>query len=158
MSDDKPADAAGDEPEKIPEEIEDKPTIAPFVGALAIVVLIVIGMFVVDALGGDDLTPQQLVSRAVIGQNDALQRQDYAAFRDFTCAAAQGDEASVMAAQRDSVEKNGERFVDDVADVRIDGDQATAAVTYGFDKSRDDKKTSDVSLVKEDGSWKSCEV
>ncbi|MCP9272049.1 Rv0361 family membrane protein [Mycolicibacterium arenosum] len=154
MSDDKPADASGDEPE----EIEDKPTIAPFVGALAIVVLVVIGMFVIDALGGDDLTPEQLVSRAVIGQNDALQRQNYAAFRDYTCAAAQGDEASVIAAQRDSVEKNGERYVDDVADVRIDGERATAAVTYSFDKSRDDKKTSDVSLVKEDGSWKSCEV
>lgn len=154
MSDEKPPAASGDEPE----EIQDKPTIAPFVGALVIVVLVVIGIFVVDSLGGDDLTPEQLVSRAVIGQNDALQREDYAAFRNFTCSAAQQDEATVIAAQKESVEKHGDRFVDDIADVRIDGEQATASVTYSFEKTRDDKKMSDVPLVGEDGAWKVCEV
>ena len=154
MSDpDKPSEASGDEPEDI-----DKPTIAPFVGALAIVVLVVIGILLIDGSGGDDLTPEQLVSRAVIGQNDALQRKDYAAFRDFTCAAAQGDETAVLAAQKESVDKSGERYVDDVADVRIDGERATAAVTYSFDKSRDDKKTSDVPLIGEGGAWKVCDV
>lgn len=139
-----------------PEETTDKPTIAPFVGALVIVVLVVIGIFAIDSLGGDELTPEQTVSRAVIGQNDALQREDYSAFRTYTCAAAQGDEAGVIADQKDSKEKNGDRYVDDVDDVRIDGDRATAAVTYSFGNARDDKTTSDVPLVNEDGSWKVC--
>ena len=152
MSDRKPPGESGDEPE----EIQDKPTIAPFVGALAVVVLVVIGIFVADNLGGDDLTPEQLVSRSVIGQNDALQRQDYAAFRTFTCSAAQADEASVIAAQKESADEHGDRFVDDVDDVRIDGEQATASVTYSFEKTRDDKDVSDVSLIGEDGTWKVC--
>ena len=35
--------------------------------------------------------------------------------------------------------KRGERFVDDVTDVVIDGDRATAKVTYHFDKAPDTK-------------------
>ena len=45
----------------------------------------------------------------------------------------------MLARQRDSVAKRGERFVDDVTDVEIDGDRATAKVTYHFDKAPDDK-------------------
>ena len=48
-------------------------------------------------------------------------------------------EADFLARQRDSVAKNGERYVDDVKDVRIDGDRATATVTYHFDKTADDE-------------------
>lgn len=134
----------------------DRPTIAPFVGAFVIVVLVLIGILVIDGLGGDELTPEQTISRAVVGQNDALQRQDYAAFRDFTCAAASGDEDGVIAAQKESVEKQGERYVEDVDNVRIAGTQATASVTYSFDKARDDKTTSDVTLVEEGGTWRVC--
>ena len=129
---------------------------APFIGALAIVTLVLIGILLIDGSGGDELTPEQLVSRAVIGQNDALQRQDYSAFRDFTCAAAQGDEDSVIAAQKESVKQDGERYVDDVDNVRIDGPRATAAVTYSFENARDDKSTADVTLVDEDGAWRVC--
>ena len=155
MSDSKkPADASGDEPE----DTRDKPTIAPFVAAFVIVALVVIGILVINQLSGSESTPEQLITRAVIGQNDALQREDYTTFREYTCAAAQGDEAGVIAAQKESVEKQGERFVDAVADVRVDGDRATAAVTYSFKDSRDDKATSDVPLVSEDGAWKVCEV
>lgn len=147
-----------DEAEKAdePEETRDKPTVAPLIGAFVIVVLVVIGIFLIDAFGGDELTPEQLVSRSVVGQNDALQREDFAAYGQYTCAAARGDETSVIAAQKESVEKNGDRYVDGVADVRVDGDRATASVTYSFENSRDDKKTSDVPLVNEDGGWKVC--
>ena len=40
--------------------------------------------------------------------------------------------------------------------MNIDGDRATAKVTYSFEKSRDTKTTSDVALVREDGAWKVC--
>ena len=141
-----------------PEDTRDKPTIAPFAGALAIVSLVVIGMVLFHGSGGGESTPEQLVSRAVIGQNDALQREDWAAYRNYTCRAALGDEAAFAAGQRESVEKNGDRYVDDVTDVRIDGDEGAASVTYSFEHARDDEKAAEVRLIGEDGTWKVCEV
>ncbi|MDT5067430.1 MAG: hypothetical protein QOK02_3585 [Mycobacterium sp.] len=142
------------EPEPEPEA--DRPTIAPFLGALAIVVLIVIGIAVANSFGGDGSTPEQDVSRAVVGQNDALQRQNYPAFRDFTCRAQQGSESDFLDRQRDSVAKNGERYVDGVREVRIDGDGAVAKVTYHFAKTPDATSGADLTLAREDGAWKVC--
>jgi hypothetical protein len=134
----------------------DRPTIAPFLGALAIIVLVVIGIFVVNAFSNPDPTPEQLVRAAVVGQNDALQRQDYTAFRKYTCRDAQGDEAKVLADQRNSADKNGERYVDAVDELRIDGDGATAKATYHFAKTPDVTSSSAVTLAREDGAWKVC--
>jgi hypothetical protein len=54
------------------------------------------------------------------------------------------------------VAKRGERFVDDVTDVAIDGDRATAKVTYHFDKAPDTKTGVEMTFVREDGAWKVC--
>jgi hypothetical protein len=143
------------EPEPQPEAEPDRPTIAPFLGALAIIVLVVIGIVVFNA-GGDDGPRPEDVGVAVVGQNDALQRVDYGDYRKYTCGAKQGKEADVAAAQRDSAAKNGQRYVDDVTAIKIDGDKATANVTYSFANARDTKTTSDVALVREDGAWKVC--
>ncbi|MGV0601927.1 lumazine-binding protein, partial [Mycolicibacterium pulveris] len=55
----------------------DRPTMAPFLAALGVVVLvaIVIGLF--SLLGGDEPSPEQQITRAAVGQNDALQRLSY---------------------------------------------------------------------------------
>jgi hypothetical protein len=143
------------EPEPDPGADPDRPTIAPFLGALAIIVLVVIGIVVFNAFGGDSSRPED-VGVAVVGQNDALQRVDYGDYRKYTCGAKQGTESDIVAAQRDSAAKNGQRYVDDVTAIKIDGDTATAKVTYSFDKSRDTKTTSDVALVSEGGAWKVC--
>ena len=66
------------------------------------------------------------------------------------------DEADILARQSDSVAKHGERFVDDVTDVAIDGDRATAKVTYHFDKAPDTKTGVETTFVREDGAWKVC--
>lgn len=139
-----------------PDPDPDRPTIAPFLGALAIIVLVVIGIVVFHALGDDGPTPEQDVNRAAVAQNDALQRANYADFVTFTCAAERGTEADVLARQRDSVAKKGERYVDGFADVRIDGDRATAAVTYHFDEAPDDSVRVDMTFVREGGAWKVC--
>ena len=142
--------------EPVPEHPPVRPTIAPFVGALVIVVLIVIGIVVANSFSGDGPTTEQDVSRAVVGQNDAMQRQSFSGFREFTCRAQQGTEADFLARQRDSVAKNGERYVDGVRNVRIDGDQAAADATYHFDKTPDTTSVTELAIVREDGTWKVC--
>ena len=52
--------------------------------------------------------------------------------------------------------KHGERFVDDVTEVAVDGDRATAKVTYHFDKAPDTKTGVETTFVREDGAWKVC--
>jgi len=129
---------------------------APFLGALAIIVVVVIAIGLFNFFGSEDIPEDQRVARAAVGQNDALQRQSYADFRTFTCRAQHEKEADILARQRDSVNKQGERFVDDVTDVAIDGDRATATVTYHFDKAPDTKTGVATTFVREDGTWKVC--
>lgn len=133
----------------------DRPTIAPFLGALAIIVIVLIGIVALNASSGGEARPEE-VGVAIVGQNDALQRLNYGDFRKYTCAAKQGTEADVLAGQRDSVAKHGQRFVDDVTAIRMDGDHASAVVTYHFDKTVDTTSGGDVELVREDGAWKAC--
>jgi hypothetical protein len=134
----------------------DRPTITPFLAALAIIVLVVIAIGLFNFFGDDELPADQQIARAAVGQNDALQRQDYTAFRSYTCRGSQASEADILAHQRDSVSKHGGRFVDDVTDVVIDGDRATATVTYHFDKAPDTKTGVATTFVREDGAWKVC--
>ena len=103
-------------------------------GALAIIVIVVIGVWLFNLSRGDGLSEDERVGRAAVGQNDALQRENFTDFRAYTCRAQQGSEADILARQRDSVAKRGARYVDDVTDVVIDGDSATAKVIYHFDK------------------------
>jgi hypothetical protein len=139
-----------------PDSAADRPTMGPFLGALTLIVLVVITIGLFNVFGSNDLPEDQQVGRAAVGQNDALQRGNYADFRTYTCREQHGVETDILARQRDSVEKRGERFVDDVTDVVIDGDRATAKVTYHFDKAPDTKTGVAMSFVREDGAWKVC--
>jgi hypothetical protein len=139
-----------------PQDDADRPTMAPFLGALAIIVLVVIAIWLFNVFGTDDVPADQQVGKAAVGQNDALQRQHYADFRAYTCRDQQGVEADVLARQRDSVAKRGERFVDDVTDIVINGDSATAKVTYHFGKAPDTKTGVAMTFTREDGAWKVC--
>ena len=129
---------------------------APFLGALAIFVLVVIAIALFNLFGDGDVPQDQQVGRAAVGQNAALQRQSYPDFRKYTCSAQYGNETEVLARQHDSVARRGERFVDNVTNVVIDGDHATATVTYHFDKAPDAKTGVEMTFVREDGAWKVC--
>lgn len=148
-----PEPNSASDPERTP---GDRPSAAPFLIALTIFVLVVIVIGLVNLLRDDEPPADQQVARAAVGQNDALQRQNFADFRDYTCPDLAGTEAEVLAAQRDSVARHGERFVDDVTDVAIDGDRATARVTYHFDKAPDDKKSVDMTFILDGDAWKVC--
>ena len=139
-----------------PEADSDRPTVAPFLGAFALFALVVLGVILFNVFGSGTTTPGDQVANAAVGQNDALQRQDYGEFRTFTCRAGQGSEADFLARQRDSVAKDGERYLDDVADISVDGGRASATVTYHFDKTAETKTPAEVSFVQEDGAWKVC--
>lgn len=138
------------------EDDDETATPWPFIAALAIFALVVIGVLAYTLTRGDGLSEEQRVGRAAVGQNDALQRLNYGDFRKFTCTAEQATEAAVIATQRDSAGKNGARFVDDVTDVKIDGDEATATVSYHFDKQPDSKRSSPLVFARQDGQWKVC--
>jgi len=129
---------------------------APFLGALAIIVIVVIAIALFHVFRSDGLSEDQRVGRAAVGQNDALQRLSFADFRAYTCRALQGTEADLLARQRNSAAKHGARFVDDVTNVVIDGDRATGTVTYHFDKAPDTKTALAMTFTREDGSWKVC--
>lgn len=134
----------------------DRPTMTPFLGALAIIVLVVIGIWVSSLFRGDGLSEDQRVGRAAVGQNDAMQRENFREFADYTCREQQGTEADFLARQRDSVAKNGARYVDDITGVRIDGDRATGTVVYHFEKTPDTKVDAATTFVREDGQWRVC--
>lgn len=128
----------------------------PMLAALTIIVVVVIGIWVVNAIEGDELTDEQLIGRAAVGQNDALQRENYPDFRTYTCRAQHGVEADIVARQRDSTAKRGARYIDGVTGVGIDGDRATATVTYHFGNAPDAKTPAGMTFVREDGAWKVC--
>jgi hypothetical protein len=134
----------------------DRPTATPFLIALVVIVLVVIGIWVANLFEGDDPTPEQLIGRAAAAQNDALQRENYADFTAYTCRAERGTGPEVLARQRNSSADQGARFIDGVSDVAVDGDRATATVTYHFDKAEDDKIQVPTTFVREDGAWKVC--
>ena len=52
--------------------------------------------------------------------------------------------------------QEGARYVDDVTGVAVDGDRATANVSYHFDKAPDTKTGVDTTFVREDGAWQVC--
>ena len=128
----------------------------PIFAALAIIVLVLLGIggITLANRGGD--RQEEAVVRAAIGQNDALQRLDYPAYRANTCLRLVGTEADVLDRQRDSVADKGARYVENVTKVAIEGDTATATVSYYFAKDRDDKVDTATTFVREDGTWRVC--
>jgi hypothetical protein len=129
---------------------------APFLAALVIIVLVVIGIGLVSFFNRGDDGEREAVVRAALAQNDALQRLDYPDFRASTCAQEAGSEAEVLARQRDSSASKGARYVDDVAGIAIDGQQAKATVVYYFAGDKDAKIENATTFVLQDGSWRVC--
>jgi hypothetical protein len=135
---------------------QDRPTAIPFLTALVIIVVVITAIFVIN-IGSGDSDPEQ-IGRAVVAQNDALQRQNYHDFVASTCAAQHGTEDKVLARQRDSAAARGERYVDGASNVVVDGDRATADVRYHFGENKETEESAEMSFVREDGAWTVCSV
>lgn len=141
-----------------PDQSNDGASAAPILIALGIVGFVLIAMVVFRMIGNDNVSDDNGIGRAVIAQNDALQREDYTAFRAYTCAPDQGTQAEVISGQQHSKAARGPRFVQDVTDVKVDGDRATATVVYYFEKAKDAHVTAPTTFVKADGGWKVCSI
>lgn len=128
----------------------------PILIALGVAAIVLIGFGISWLIRGDGMTEDTRVGRAAVGQNDALQRENYPDFRKYTCAAQQATEADVLARQQQSKSANGARYVDDVTGVKIDGDRATATVVYHFERTPDKRLDTPMTFVRESGDWKVC--
>ena len=137
-------------------EPEDRPTVMPIAIALGIVLAALAVFGVLRLVRGDEVPDDGLVGRAVVAQNDALQRENYADFRRYTCVAQQGTESQVIGDQRQSKSAKGNRFVDDVTAITVTGDRASATVVYHFEKAADAKVKTPMEFVRENGTWTVC--
>lgn len=137
-------------------EDEERGSLLPFGAAAAVFALVVAGLAAFVLTRGDGLTEEQRVGRAAVGQNDALQRRNYADYQRYTCPGGQGTEANILGAQQESVRQHGARYVDDVTDVTINGDRATATVKYHYEKDPKGKSSTPLTFVRQDGQWKVC--
>jgi len=135
---------------------DNRGSLIPIVAAVAIVLVALIAIWVLRLIRGDVQPDEDLVGTAAVGQNDALQREDYADFQTFTCVAEQGTEARVLADQQQSKTAHGARFVDDVTGIAVNGDQATATVVYHFERSPEDRIKTAITFVRENSEWKVC--
>lgn len=133
-----------------------KPSMLPFLAAFGVFLVVVIAIVVVSLTRGDGLTEEQRVGAAAVAQNDALQRANYADFQRYTCADQHGEQAEVLTQQQDSVAAKGARFVDDVRDVVIAGETATATVVYHFDKTPDTPVEAPMTFAMQNGQWTVC--
>jgi len=131
-------------------------SLIPILTALAIIVVALIAIGLLRMIRGDVQSDEGRIGTAAVGQNDALQRADYADFQTFTCVAEQGTEARLLAEQQQSATAKGARFVDDVTAIAVTGDRATATVVYHFERSPDDKIKTATTFVRENGEWKVC--
>jgi len=137
-------------------EPEHKSSVMPIAIALGVVAVLLIVVVVSRMIKGDAVPEEALVGNAVVAQNDALQRENYPDFRRYTCAAQQGAEVQVLDEQRKSKAAKGNRVVDDVKDIAVTGERATATAVYHFEKSADNKVTAPMTFVRENGAWTVC--
>lgn len=128
----------------------------PIAIAVGLVGFVMLAMFVLRLVRGDEIPDDGKVGRAVVAQNDALQRENYPDFRRYTCVAQQGTEPQVIGDQRASKSAKGNRFVDDVKDIVVTGDRATATAVYHFEKTPDAKVTNQMTFLRENGEWTVC--
>jgi hypothetical protein len=128
----------------------------PILIALGVAVLVLAAVGIAWFFDKKPMSEDVKVGRAAVGQNDALQRDSYPDFRKFTCSSQQGAEADILAGQHKSKAERGARYVDDITDVKIDGDKATATVTYHFERAADTKLKTPMTFARENGEWTVC--
>lgn len=129
---------------------------APFMIALVVVVLVLVGIGLTNMFSAERNSDQEQIIRAAIGQNDALQRVDHPAYADYTCPALAGSADDLALRQKNSVQARGARYLETINNIAVNGERATATVVYYFDSDKDEKVDAPTVFEKRDGRWQVC--
>ena len=135
----------------------------PFWSALVIVVVAILAVVLSNMLrpAEERASDSGQVQFAINDNYTARNNVDYGKFKQSTCAADTSSssfisEQEFVSQNRTSVESKGRIVIPEITDVTVNGDRATARVHWHFDKTPDDKQTTSVVVVKDDGTWKLC--
>lgn len=131
-------------------------SVAPFMIALVVVVLVLIAIGLTNLFSAQPDADKEQIIRAAIGQNDALQRVDHQAYADYTCPALAGTADDLALRQKSSLDARGARYLDSINNIAVNGDRATATVSYFFDSDRDEKVDAPMVFERRDGRWQVC--
>ena len=135
----------------------------PFWVALVIVVLAILGVVLSNVLrpAEERASDSGQVQFAINDNYTARNNVDYGKYKQTTCAADTSSssfisEQEFVRQNRTLVESKGRIVIPEITDVAVNGDRATAKVNWHYDKTPDDKQTTSVVVVKDDGTWKLC--
>lgn len=163
----KTAGRGADDPSGNPSEPDEAPrswrNAWPFFVAAGGVGIVVLSIVVsnlarpAEERAGDSAQVQYAINDLYTARNGA----DYATFREHTCAAdvERSDfvgEQQFVAENEKSLEVNGHIEIPEITDLVVDGERATAKVHWHYDKTPDDKKVTETTVVRENGEWKVC--
>lgn len=142
---------------------ERRTTATPFLIALVVAVLLIVGVLTWSALRpSDERLNDSAQVQVTIGQYyGALNKGRYADLVANTCAAARSaadfpKEAGFAEARKAVVEREGEAKLDEkgVKNLTVNGDNASAELTVKYEKAGE--RTEQAKFVREDGKWKKC--
>ena len=124
---------------------------------ILMVFTLVLALMVVSVGCGSGSSDESKIEDTVNGFMDALNDGDYDKIFDYVAGASEMSEAEKEAAEQGfqfykTMVGNSEITVKSVDDVEVDGNNATAKVVFSF--GGQDSAPTDLSFVKEDGSWK----
>lgn len=137
----------------------------PFLAALLVVVLAAgaIGLSYLFRPPSERAGDSAQVQFAINDVYNARNNVDYDAFRNKTCAADRNASSfpskdQFTAENTTSRETNGRIVIPEISDVTVSGDRATATIHWNFDNKSDQKQTTKVVVLREDGDWKVCKA
>ncbi len=154
--------------EQVPDESAASPSWVkawPFLLALTVVVVAVAWILISNltrpaADRADDSGQVNLAINEVYTARNSL---DFGAYKAATCsqeasASSFPSEQTFVDDNRRSRDVNGVIVIPEITDVNISGEQATATVHWNFKNRPDEKHTDEVSLVRENDTWKVCKA
>ncbi|GAA3033763.1 hypothetical protein GCM10010528_13460 [Gordonia defluvii] len=156
------ADSPDDDMGQSSDELDrrDAPTRGPIIAALAVVVVL-IGLILIPQWlhpFASRVSDEDSVRMAVNNHYTAQNALNYDTFTRWTCAAKLPPRDEFLTRATASRDVNGPIVIPPgkIADVAINGDRASATVSWHYGKKTDAVTTTATTLVRQDNQWKVC--
>ncbi len=156
------ADTRDEDWEELTDELDqrDAPTMWPMLAAIAVVVILLGVVFIYQWTRpfSDRVGPDDEVRIAINNHYTAQNALNYQSFSEWTCAAKTPPREEFLKKNGPSRDANGKIVIHDggIADVAINGDKASAVVTWRYEKKPDQPTTTPTTLVRQGDQWKVC--